>query len=113
MDFLQSPTSTPPQYLGVFTTEVEAAQALNHGSVACRSAKISGKTLCRRYLGLFTTEIEAAQAYDRESVACRGIEAVTNFDLGEYAALLSPEDLAEARARGLFAARWAPPTLQS
>ena len=44
-----------------------------------------------RYLGLYATEIEAAQAYDRESVARRGLEAVTNFDLGEYLHLLSAQ----------------------
>ena len=61
--------------------------APSHVSIMSRCVPACGG----RYLGLYATEIEAAQAYDRESVSRRGLEAITNFDLGEYARLLSAE----------------------
>ncbi|CAG9462690.1 unnamed protein product [Pedinophyceae sp. YPF-701] len=47
-----------------------------------------------KYLGLFETEVEAAIAYDQEAVRQKGLQSVTNFDIMEYAAFLSPADQA-------------------
>lgn len=56
--------------------------------------------------GLFNTEVEAAIAYDREAVKQRGIRALTNFDLMEYADLLSQQARSQLRRlRSLVRAR--------
>ena len=62
------------------------------GRWEARIGQLVGKKY--RYLGLFDTEEDAAVAYDAEAVRQKGFDAVTNFDLAEYA-----DELAAHRKR--------------
>jgi len=70
---------------------------------------ISAAVHCdRTHLGVFSSDIDAARAYDRILVAQRGLDACTgiNFNLVDYADLLSKEQIQDGIDRGLL-----PPTL--
>lgn len=70
---------------------------------------ISAAVHCdRTHLGVFSSDADAARAYDRILVAQRGLDASTriNFNLVDYADLLSKEHIQHGIANGML-----PPTL--
>ena len=57
------------------------------GKWEARIGQLVGKKY--KYLGLHETEDAAAMAYDEEAVRLKGFDAVTNFDISEYADVLA------------------------
>jgi hypothetical protein len=65
------------------------------GKWEARIGNLIGKKY--RYLGLHQSEDEAAMAYDIEAVRLRGFDAVTNFDISEYADVLTEHHASKMR----------------
>ena len=57
------------------------------GKWEARIGQLVGKKY--KYLGLHETEDAAAMAYDEEAVRLKGFDAITNFDISEYADVLA------------------------
>lgn len=79
-----------------------------NGSFEARQGQFMGKHYI--YLGLFPSEVAAAQAYDRSAVSHHGVNAITNFAIGNYTAELAAwraacglqDDSPEAATRSLW-----------
>uniref|UniRef100_A0A7N0U3N6 AP2/ERF domain-containing protein n=1 Tax=Kalanchoe fedtschenkoi TaxID=63787 RepID=A0A7N0U3N6_KALFE len=62
----------------------------HNGRWEARIGRVSGNKYL--YLGTYSTQEEAAAAYDRAAIQYRGANAVTNFDISNYADLLIKND---------------------
>ena len=65
------------------------------GKWEARIGQLVGKKY--KYLGLHDTEDAAAIAYDQEAVRLKGFDAITNFDISEYADVLAEHHASKLR----------------
>ena len=65
------------------------------GKWEARIGQLVGKKY--KYLGLHDTEDAAAIAYDQEAVRLKGFDAITNFDISEYADVLAEHHASKMR----------------